>query len=184
MEKGNFMKKFVFLLIVFAVMAGQSATAKTNIGLKGIGPRAGFVDPDHGDGAVTLGVVADMGTWAENVPWEMALTWWDAGEDDGAVDWSFTDIAFRNSVAYMFEVGKNVYVYPGAGIGIHFLNSSVDGPGVNNRDDSDTEMTLMILGGLQFPIAKRWHGQTELQLDFGDAEQTNVQVDFIYELGR
>ncbi|MBL0061997.1 MAG: hypothetical protein IPP40_11120 [bacterium] len=57
------MKKTVLLLAVLALISGNSAIAKTNIGLKGIGPRAGFVDPDHRDGAITLGAVADMGTW-------------------------------------------------------------------------------------------------------------------------
>ncbi len=172
-----------------ALISGNSAIAKTNIGLKGIGPRAGFVDPDHSDGAITLGAVADMGTWTENLPWEMALTWWradeaDEAEDGGVYEWSFTDIAYRNSVYYTFEVGKNLYLYPGAGLAIHFLNSSVEGPGNYDRDESDTELALMILGGFQFPIANRWRGQTELQLDFGDAEQTNFQIDFIYDLGR
>ena len=178
------MKNTVLLLVVLAFLVGDTAFAKTNIGLRGIGPRAGFVDPDHGDGAITLGVVADMGTWTENLPWEMALTWWSAGEDVGAYERSFTDIAYRNSVYYMFEVGKNLYVYPGAGLAVHFLNSSVEGPGNYDRDESDTELALMFLGGFQFPIANRWRGQTELQLDFGDAEQTNVQIDFIYDLGR
>ena len=178
------MKKSVLLLAVLAVLAGQTVMAETNIGLKGIGPRVGFVEPDHGDGAITIGAVADMGTWTENLPWEMALTWWSAGEDVGSYEWSYTDIAFRNSVAYMFEVDKNLYVYPGAGLAVHFLNASVEGPGNFDADESDTEISLMILGGLQFPIASRWHGQAEIQFDFGDAEQTNLQVDFIYELGK
>lgn len=178
------MKKFLVMLTVLFVGISQAAWAGANIGLKGIGPRIGFVDPDHGDGAVTLGAVADMGTWTENLPWELAFTWWSAGEEEGSYDWSYTDIAIRNSVYYTFEVDKNLFVYPGAGIGVHFLNASVEGPGNYDSDESDTEITLMILGGLQFPITGNWHGQAELQLDFGDAEQTNIQFDFIYELGK
>ncbi len=178
------MKKSIWFAVVLVVICGQTGFARTNIGLKGIGPRAGFVDPDHGDGAISLGVVADMGTWTENLPWEMALTWWTAGEDRGAHEWRYTDLAYRNSVYYTFEVGRKLYVYPGAGLAVHFLSFSADGPRNYEYDDSDTELSLMILGGFQFPIANRWRGQTELQLDFGDAEQTNVQIDFIYDLGK
>lgn len=178
------MKKLFVLLTVAAIVFGQAAYANTNIGLKGIGGRVGFVEPDHGDGAVTLGVVADMGTWTENLPWELALTWWSAGEDVGSYEWSYTDIAIRNSVYYLFELDKGLYVYPGAGLGVHFLNASVEGPGNYDADESDTELSLMILGGLQFPISGKWHGQAEIQFDFGDAEQTNIQFDFIYDLGK
>ena len=47
------MKKSIWFLAILVIIFGQTGFAKTNIGLKGIGPRAGFVEPDHGDGAIT-----------------------------------------------------------------------------------------------------------------------------------
>lgn len=179
------MRTLVLALIVFAV--AQTAGAATNIGLKGIGPRAGLVWPEAGDGTFTIGAVADMGTWTENLPWEIAITYWGNGEDlnsnGGRYEWNYTDIAIRNTVAYMFEVQKNMYVYPGAGLSVNFYNFGYEGP-YGDVDNSDTELTLTILGGFQFPIANKWHGQAELQFDIGDPDQTAMQVDFIYELDK
>lgn len=180
------MKKRLVTLMVMAVAMANAAWAGTNIGLRGIGGRAGFVFPDGGDGTITLGAVADMGTWTDNLPWEFALTWWNSGEErryfGDKYDFSITDIALRSTIAYQFELDKGLYLYPGAGLGVHFISLNHDYPG--GYDDSDTELSLIILGGLQFPISGKWHGQTELQFDLGDAEQTNLQIDFIYSLGK
>lgn len=178
------MKMRTIWLVLTMTVTSCVVMAGTNIGLKGIGGRVGFVDPEGGDGTFTLGVVADMGTWTENLPWEVALTYWGTGEDVGAYEWSYTNIAIRNTVAYMFEVGNKLYVYPGAGLGINLYSFDWEGPGGATYDDSETDLTLMILGGFQFPITKNWHGQTELQFDIGDPDQTTVQFDFIYELGK
>ncbi|MBK6767252.1 MAG: outer membrane beta-barrel protein [bacterium] len=172
--------------LVLIICAAHAATAATNIGLKGIGPRAGLVWPEAGDGTFTIGLTADMGTWTDNLPWEMALTYWGNGEEGRyagtTYDWSYTNIAYRNTVAYLFEIQKNMYVYPGAGLSVNFFNVSWDGP--YEADHSDTELTLTVLGGFQFPIAEKWHGQAEMQFDIGDPDQTALQVDFIYELGK
>jgi len=176
-------RALIVLALLFMV---QTSDAATNIGLKGLGPRAGLVWPEAGDGTFTIGLVADMGTWTENLPWEMALTYWGNGEEGRyagrTYDWSYTNIAYRNTVAYLFEVQKGMYVYPGAGLSINFFSVGWDGP--NDSDSSDTELTLTVLGGFQFPIAKKWHGQAEMQFDIGDPDQTALQVDFIYELGK
>ncbi len=176
------------LLLVLAMVMGHAAFAATNIGLKGIGGRVGFVDPELGDGTFTLGVVADMGTWTDNLPWEIAITYWSTGEDingyAGSYEWNYTNIAIRNTVAYHFELDKNLFVYPGAGLGLNLYSFDWNGPNGSKFDDSETDLTLIILGGLQFPITGNWHGQAELQFDIGDPDQTTAQFDFIYELGK
>ena len=178
------MKMHSFWLGLMLVVVSSSVFAGPNIGLKGIGGRLGYVDPEGGDGTFTLGAVADMGTWTENLPWEIALTYWGTGENVGLYEWNYTNIAIRITVDYMFEVGKNMYVYPGAGLGINIYSFDWKGPNGTKYDDSETDLTLMVLGGFQFPISDKWHGQTELQFDIGDPDQTTVQFDFIYELGK
>lgn len=179
------MKKLAIILAV--VVSVVSVWASPNIGLKGIGPRIGFVDPNGPDGTFTLGVVADMGTFAENVPWEIAATWWSSGEEwrsPGGVeyDWSYTDIALRTTAAYLFDLGGDLKAYPGGGLALHFM--SFDWEGYTGGGESETDISIMLLGGFQFPIAEKWHGQVELQFEFGDesAEQTNIQLDLIYHL--
>ncbi len=98
-----------------------------------------------------LGVVADMGTWTENLPWEMALTMVEMrGEDclghtNGATRISRTAILWLT----LFEVEKNMYVYPGAGLSVNFFNWGLTDP-AETTDDSDTELTLTMIG--RFPV--------------------------------
>lgn len=195
-------KPILLIGAIVAILVSQSGATASDIGLEGIGGRIGLVFPitsvygSGADGTYTIGVVADMGTLANNLPWEIALTYWRAGDPYYSLGNVYrtihTDVAIRNSVSYLFKLQEDMYLYPGAGVGLNFFDANSNGPSSNSRPDySEIKPSVFFLSGMQFKIDKKWHCQAELQVDVsvpadvdGVLAQTSLQLDFIYELGK
>lgn len=171
------------LVLILAMALAIPAFAQTDVGFKGIGGRLGYVDPDGPDGTILFGVVADLGEWVQQLHWDASITYWSSGEDLGAGwDASWSDLAIRSTVAYHFVEGP-WEPYAGGGLGIHMLSAQVDSP-YGSADDSESEFSFLIRGGVSHEFNAKWKGQGELTFDFGDAEQMCLQVNVIYMLGK
>lgn len=179
---------FAFALLGIVLMA-HSALAETDLGFKGIGGRLGYVDPESEyNGTFTLGAVADFGTFVPKLHWDAALTFWKSSLDWGwygsTYDVTLTDIALRTGVKYHFIEGP-WEPYAGGGLGLHFFSSDVSAPsGAVWTGADDTEFQFYIVGGVQHPLTKSLIGSAELQLDIGDLDQTNIQINVMYLLGK
>ncbi|MFZ5433574.1 MAG: acyloxyacyl hydrolase [Calditrichota bacterium] len=177
----------LFILAAFVLSLGFAGAsyAESDIGFKGIGGRIGYVDPESEiDGTITFGVVADLGEWTDNLRWDAALTYWSTGEEAGQWEWTWSDIALRSGVKYHFLDGE-WQPYAGGGLGIHMYSIDFDGPSTyTGWDDSETEFGFYIVGGVSHQFNEQWKAGAELQLDWADPDQTNIQVNVIYLLGK
>lgn len=178
-------------LMIGGMLFGLTASghAETDIGFKGIGGRIGYVDPEADyDGTFTLGLVADLGTWVRQLHWDASLSYWSSGYD---FDWTghdydvtLTDFALRSGVKYHFIEGP-WEPYAGGGLGLHFFSWDADWPhDYRNAEDSDTEFGFYIVGGVEHRFSDQWKASGELQFDWADLDQTSVQVNVIYLLGK
>ena len=166
------------------------ASASSNIGFKGIGPRIGYVDPEGDlDGTVEFGVAFEFGEFVRQLHWDGSVSFWFAGNDNSFNDshhnyyrynWK-RDLILRSGVNYHFLEGEWV-PYAGGGLGLHFYSWDYAGaPDWANNDD--TKFGLYIDGGIEHEFSENWTGQLQLQFDFADpVDQTALLFNLIYRI--
>jgi len=163
----------------------MEASAETDIGFKGIGPRIGYVDPEGSlDGTVEFGVAFEFGEFVRRLHWDGSVSFWSTGQDwhynNHNYDWSLRDFVLRSGVNYYFLEGAWI-PYAGGGLGLHFYSWDYSGaPYYNNT--SDTEFGFYIDGGVEHAFSEKWKGQLQIQFDFADADQTALLFNLIYRL--
>jgi hypothetical protein len=181
---------FALLLIgMLCFFAGPHVVrAETDLGFKAIGGRIGYVDPESEyKGTFTLGAVADFGTFMPSLHWDAALMFWKSSYDWGWYGQNYsidlTDVSIRSGVKYYF-MEEEWRPYAGGGLGMHFfsLKSPAGSVGWVGSDDSDFQ--FYICGGVAHPFSETLVGSGEVQLDFGDLNQTAIQFNLIYLLGK
>jgi hypothetical protein len=186
------------LLLGILALCTVQASANSDIGLKGIGVKVGFLVPeDPWDNTFTIGAVADLGTFIPQLHWDASLQYWNAGYNVGVYgakyDWSQSDIALKSTVRYFFPVKSNIEPYAGGGIGIHFYSWKWDYPGYSyggdlypgaSFSDSDTKFGLHFVGGAQFSLAPNWKLQAEAEYAIADIDQFMLGANIIYILGK
>ena len=140
----------IALTFIFAsqAFAQQQATASDNtgLGLKGIGVRIGLADPEDASSALLLGAHIDAGEFVKNVHVVPSVEYWSVGNDVGAYNADFSDLALRLGVNVDFPLqGQRITPYLGGGLGLHHLKFDTNVPGV--QDESDTKFGLDVQGG-------------------------------------
>lgn len=165
------------------------ASATSNIGFKGIGPRLGYVDPEGGlDGTVEFGVAFEFGEWVRQLHWDGSVCFWSTGRDYqyphgdqyDKYSWTLRDIVLRSGVNYHFIEGPLV-PYAGGGLGMHFYSWDYNGAPYY-ANNTDTEFGFYIDGGIEHKFSTNWTGQMQLQFDFADPDQTALLFSLIYRL--
>jgi opacity protein-like surface antigen len=168
-----------FLMALLAVPAAMAA--QPDLGLKGIGARIGYMDPEAGDGAILFGANFDFGTWIEQLVWDGSIEYWTTGEDFGPYEYSYSNLALRSGVKYMF-LPDQWRPFAGGGLGIHMFNFESEDQ-FGSYDDSDTELGFYIDGGVETDLSAKWTGAAEVRLDFVDFDQTSIVFTGTYRLG-
>lgn len=171
------------LCIAVGVTLATPALAQSDIGLKGIGPRLGYVDPESSlDGTLVIGGDVQLGEFVPQLKWDASLSYWRSEQDWSFAgyhyNWSLSDLAVRSGVNYHFLEG-DWEPYAGGGLGLHFYSWDHDGAVVAD-DDSETEFGVYIDGGVHHQFSSQWSGQAQVQLDFNDVDQTTLFVQAIY----
>jgi opacity protein-like surface antigen len=173
----------VALLAIALLQSSEPALAASDIGLKGIGPRLGYVDPEHGlDGTIEFGADFKLGTWVKQLHWDASATYWSSGWEypgpgGSRYDWSLSDFAIRTGVNYHFMEGE-FQPFAGGGLGVHFLSWEYDNYPYP-VDNSDSEFGLYIDGGVEYHFNPKWVGDASVQLDFADPDQTALILQLI-----
>ncbi|MBK6764783.1 MAG: outer membrane beta-barrel protein [bacterium] len=188
------LRGFCFLA-AFGFLTSSLALAQNgDFGLKGIGLRLGYVDPESEyKGTFLFGGVADLGTVAKNLHADASITYWKSEWDysyywfDYADSWtiSLSDIAVRGGVKYHFPQ-EGWAPYAGGGLGMHFYSATWDTPSGEvswSYSGADgTRFGLYLCGGAQFDLSEKIAGSGELLLDFSEVGQTAFQANVIYKL--
>lgn len=169
--------KFNRAFLACALILALSVTvvsAQANLGFKGVGVRAGMVDPENLDATLVFGIFTDMGTFHPKVSFETYIDYWSWSENIAGLDMSYRDIALGAKTEYMFDVSPVVRPFAGAGLSLHFLKaemgmdfSSLGVPGVPTytMSDSETRLGFDIGGGIRANASEKidfigevWYG--------------------------
>ena len=183
---GGILIVFVFSFLTVPVFA------QSDIGLKGIGGKIGYVMPEGDlDATFTFGAVVDLGTFMPALHWDASVQYWGVSYDVGFYEWTYSDIAIKSTVRYHFTTGGKVTPYAGGGLGIHMFSWEWDCPecqvwwgGSTSLSDSDTEFGFHGVGGFEFMLGPKWKAQAEAEYAIVDVDQFSVVANLIYLMGK
>jgi len=159
-------RKWIGIVIAAALGLAAFGPAAAETGFRGWGPRVGISDdPDQ----LVVGVHFDLGEFAPHVRWQPS------------VDFGFGDDVFAFTgnlmVAYYFPMNGSVTPYAGGQVTAAYFN--FDNP--QNGDDSDTEIGLAGVGGIETTLKGGTRFLAELQLGFGDVPDVKLLVGWTFK---
>ncbi|MGH7680718.1 MAG: outer membrane beta-barrel protein [Candidatus Eiseniibacteriota bacterium] len=161
----------------------HSAATKSDVGLgiKGIGARLGYVDPENVSGAAVLGLHMDLGTFVRGVHLQPYMEYWSAGVNVAGVSADMSDLEFGGNVDVDFPLqGSRMTPYLGGGLGLHFLSEDSNVAGAPSGDD--TKFGLNILGGVRNQVMPNVSLFGEARYSFvSDAAQLKFLGGFTYQ---
>ena len=192
------MKRFSVGLAVLAICAlcASNAFAQANLGLRGIGLKAGVVDPEDVDATLGLGLIMDMGTFHPNFAFETNVGWWSTGEDAYGISYDVTDVSFGGRTKYLFNTtNPSLVPYVGAGLGLHVLSASAETAPVYMGDivlfpgysaeETEVRVGLDLGGGLKIDNGGQFAFTGEGWFSIvSDASHLSFMIGAIYMFGR
>ena len=176
--------KLIAILAVVTLLAGSSfAAGTTDIGLKGIGARLGYVDLEDWDGTFNFGAVANLGTFTKYLAWDASFEYWTSSESAYGFDVAISDLALRSGVLYEF-IHDSFRPHAGGGLGLHMVSAEV-ATIYGKASEDDSKFGIYLQGGVETDLSARWKGAADIRFDFVDnADQTHIMFTAIYLLGK
>jgi opacity protein-like surface antigen len=186
------MKKVALVLMVVALLMATSLMAKTELGLKGVGARVGYVMPeDPIDATIGFGGHADLGTLMPNLTLHGYLDYWSKSYAQSTYyDASFSVFAITAIVKYHFDMSGNIKPYAGGGLGLNIGKAKVDytGPDYGGLYDgassssSDSELGLNLVGGAAMELSPTMDGFLEARYNTGGVDYFGIYAGITYKL--
>ncbi len=171
------MKKLIFIILSIMLLSGF-ATAQDDpmerVGFRGWGPRLGAtIDPDQ----VHFGAHIDFGNFARHIRLQPNF---ELGIGDDVI------LAAANLEGhYRFSANWDVWTpYLGGGLGINIYNFDSDNNGVGNGndeiDDTQTELGLNAVGGIEKGLSNGDRFFLELKIGFADSPDFKITAGWTF----
>ena len=185
----------VLALVAICTLQAASASAQANLALRGIGLKAGVVNPEDVDATLGLGLIFDLGTIHPQWALESYAGWWKQSEEAYGMEAGVSDYSFGGKVKYLFETNKpSIQPYAGAGLGLHIYDMHAETPPVyfggtliypgTSFDDTDLELGLDLGGGLRIDQGGQFAFMADTWLTISDVTQFSLMVGGVYMFGR
>ncbi len=180
--------KLLFVAVI-VLLCGNLAFAQSDIGLKGVGAKIGFVAPeDPIESTIGFGAVADLGTITPAIHLGAFVDFWkksyDTGSLGGTFEASFTEIAIGALGKYYFPMSNSAFKpYAGAGLGLTIGKAKVDSP-YGGGSDSSTDFGFRILGGADYALSPTLTGFAEAVYQIDGADYFGIFAGVVYSLGK
>ena len=190
------MKRVTVALVAMAIcsLLATQASAAANLALRGIGLKAGIVNPEDVDMTLGMGLIFDLGTLAPNVAFESYAGFWSQTETFYGSEFRMRDFSVGAKAKYLFKVSNPAVVpFAGAGLGLHFLNAHVETPSFDfggtiipgtSVGDTSTELGLDLGGGLRVDTGKKFAFIGESWFTVSDVNHFSIMAGAVYMFGR
>ena len=176
----------LLVTVLIGVLISSHASAQSGMGLKAIGARVAFVNPEDLDGTIGFGAFADLGTITTNIGLEARADYWSQSEEVATVKSSVHDIAVGGRGKYMFELpNTSIRPFIGSGLSVHFLNAKVtdsSNPSMD-ADDSQTKFGLDLGGGIATRLTEQVDFRTEAWYVVSEMDQFSFNMGLAMKLG-
>lgn len=120
------------MLTVFSVVVlclTFTVNAQMDFGLKSVGARISYVNPEGINSTIGFGGVVVLGSITPVILIEGNLDFWSKSYTSGDVKSSFRDIAVGATAKYVFPLGNQaIKPFASGGVAFHILKSEVDIP--------------------------------------------------------
>jgi hypothetical protein len=186
----------VFACVLISLVWTAEAAAQVNLGLRGVGVRAGLVDPENVETTYVIGLFTGLGSIHPRLSLESYVNYWEKSRQmSSAGDLSVRDIAIGARVEYSVPMPSSIAApFVGVGLSIHFLNGTAHGPGYATGSvpaikaplvDSDTRLGLDVGGGVRATASSNIDIVGEMMYSFVDEFGFfSLTVGLVYNLAR
>lgn len=192
------MKRFTLVMAVLAVcmLTATTASAAANVAMRGIGLKAGLVNPENVDATLGMGLIMDMGTLHPKVAFESYAGYWSQTQDEFGTEFGVRDFSFGARAKYMFTTSNpTVQPYAGAGLGLHILNAHAEFPPTyfggtliypgSSVSDTEVDLGLDLGGGLRIDRGQQFAFVGEGWFSIvSDVSHFSLMVGAVYMFGR
>lgn len=176
------MKKVGFLVLLFFVSV-SFVYAQSDIGLKSIGGKIGFVMPEAIDNTFGFGVVADLGTITPTIALQAHVEYWGKTYTEGYNEWSWSEIMIGATAKYYLPSSSEQFkLYGGAGLDL--VIGSWDSKNTGHSA-SDTDIGIHACVGAEMPFSPSLTGLAELKYNInGFADYFAIFAGAKFALGK
>ena len=185
MKKVNVLVAVVVICFVFSGFA----VAQNNIGFNGVGAFVGFAMPDNIDNTLAFGAKADLGTIMDGkVAIEGDLSFWKKSEDEGTWEFSYSQLTIGALGKYFLNPMNSMKPYVGGGVGLTIATAKAEYSGtanqyVNDWDESDTELGITLMGGVNFDLSDTLTGFAEARYQLGGTDTFMIVAGAMFPIG-
>jgi opacity protein-like surface antigen len=186
------MKNVALVLLVVALLVAAPVMAKSDIGLKAVGARVGYIMPeDPIESTLGFGAHADLGTLMPNLTLHGYLDYWSKSYDEGTYwEASYSVIGISAIAKYHFEMDGNIKPYAGGGLGFNIGTAKAEytGPtygydlGDTDASESNTDLGLTLVGGAAMELSPSMDGFVELRYSTDGADYFGIYAGISYKL--
>jgi opacity protein-like surface antigen len=178
-------------ILIVCVAVCSAVYAKSDIGLKGVGAKIGFVDPESPIGSTFgLGGVVDLGTITPQMTLEGELMFWSKGYDVMDYHWSYSQIYISGIAKYYFNQKKGAKFLPYAGGGLGLVIGKVKsewkgsdfGLGSTSGSTSSTDLGIHLVGGAKYPLDSQKYAFAEFRYSIDGADFWGLFAGFVFKL--
>ena len=186
------MKKLGLSVLIVSMMV-TFAFAQTDIGLKAVGGKIGFVMPeDPIDNTIGLGVVANLGTITPAINLAAFVEYWGKTYDVGGYgETTFSEITIGATAKYYFAMDSQFKPYAGAGLDFIIGSSSWKYTGPSNpyltetkSSDSDTDIGFHFCGGADYKLSDSMTGFVEVKYGINGIDVFSISGGVLFKLGQ
>jgi hypothetical protein len=191
------MKRVSVVLAIVAVctLIAVNASAQANFALRGIGLKAGIVEPEDVDMTLGLGLVFDLGTVHPRVAVESYAGFWSQTEEAYGAEYGVRDYSFGAKAKYMFPTSNpTLQPYLGGGLGLHILEAhaetapisfggSIIVPGYS-ASETDLKIGMDLGGGLRIDRGQKFAFFGEGWFTISEVSHFSLMAGATYMFGR
>ena len=134
------LERMLTIFTVAVLFVTFTVNGQADIGLKSVGARISYVNPEGVNSTIGFGGVVALGTIMPTILIEANLDFWSKSYTSGDVKTSFRDIAVGGTAKYVFPLAnKAIKPFASGGVAFHILKNEVDVP--------ETEFFGQTIGG-------------------------------------
>ncbi|MDH7603576.1 MAG: outer membrane beta-barrel protein [Melioribacter sp.] len=188
------MSRIIKTILVFIFLFNFGVTAQTDIGLKGVGVKLGYVAPeDPIENTIGFGAAANLGTITSNIHLDAVVDFWSKTYGDlspyGKADFTFTEITIAALGKYYFPLeSSSLKPYAGAGIGFVIGRTSFEYNipyiGSGSESESETNIGFRVLGGVDYKLSPQLNAFAEVFYHTDGADFLGIFAGVVYCLGK